>query len=131
MRWDSARASVSQSMPWIMSKYDLASRALRRWLVLNHDHVPWHDYLVGAGLAFDPLPYSGRTTFHNQTFEPDDQVALITDLLTLLVDRDAAMRELQLPSEPTHPTAENTKPSYGKNTSSGKAGQVRSRSKVG
>ncbi len=60
----------------------LVRRALDR---LRANRAPWQDYVIGAGLAFDPLPSRRRP------YEDSDRIALAPDLLQLVRDRDAVL----------------------------------------
>jgi hypothetical protein len=60
----------------------LVRRALDR---LRANRAPWQDYVIGAGLAFDPLPSRRRP------YEDSDRIALAADLLQLVRDRDAVV----------------------------------------
>lgn len=60
--------------------------SFRSLYVRRASHVGWRNYVIGAGLAFDPLPAV------RSRFARDDRAALAADLMQLVSDRDAVLK---------------------------------------
>ena len=97
----------------VAMKYDAVSvfqivKALESLEQFGAEHPRWWDYVIGAGLAFDPLPNG------HWTFVVNDRVALAADLAQLVRDRNRVMEHYRPSGEAKFAT--DVKDAHGKSS---------------